>query len=66
MEVLGLGTARSENEGLRIGTVRKPLRGVRKDEYSSQNWYYVWLPDIAPSPELMKLGKSANVFPSSR
>jgi uncharacterized protein YeaO (DUF488 family) len=46
-------------EGLRIGTVRRPPRGVPKSEFASQNWYDVWLPNVAPSAELMKLGKVA-------
>ncbi len=59
IRIVRLGTARASNEGLRIGTVRRPPRGVPKSEYSSQNWYDVWLPNVAPSPELMKLGQAA-------
>ena len=59
VEVVRLGTLRSSNEGLRIGTVRRPPRGVKKSEYASQNWYDVWLPNIAPTAELMKLGQAA-------
>jgi len=44
-------------EGVRIGAVRRPPRGVRKSEYASQNWYDVWLPNVAPTSELMKLGR---------
>jgi len=44
---------------LRIGTVRRPPRGVPKNEYASQNWYDVWLSNVAPTPELMKIGKAA-------
>ena len=54
-----LGTERLENEGLRIGTVRRPPRGVPKTEFSSGNWYDTWLPNIAPTPETMKLGQNA-------
>jgi len=57
--VVKLGNARVENEGLRIGTVRRPPRGVPKSKFSSQNWYDVWLPTLAPSVETMKLGKQA-------
>lgn len=58
IQVVRLGTARGRAEGLRIGTVRRPPRGVPKSEYAVQDWYDVWLPDIAPTPELMKLGQS--------
>jgi len=59
IQIVRLGTTRSSNEGLRIGTVRRPPRGVKKNEYASQNWYDVWLPNIAPTSELMKLGQVA-------
>jgi uncharacterized protein YeaO (DUF488 family) len=59
IRIVRLGTDRSRGEGLRIGTVRRPPRGVRKSEYASQNWYDVWLPNIAPSADLMKLGQAA-------
>jgi len=54
-----LGTDRAPQEGLRIGTVRRPPRGVPKSEFSSGNWYDVWLPNLAPSPETVKLGLAA-------
>jgi uncharacterized protein YeaO (DUF488 family) len=59
IRVVRLGTDRSPGEGLRIGTVRRPPRGVPKSEFALQNWYDVWLPDIAPTAELMKLGQAA-------
>ena len=59
MRIVRLGTDRRKGEGLRIGTVRRPPRGVPKSEYASQNWYDVWLPNVAPTPELMKLGQAA-------
>jgi len=59
VRVVRLGTERVPGEGIRIGTVRRPPRGVRKSEYSSQNWYDVWFPNLAPSLETMKLGQSA-------
>ena len=59
IRIVRLGTKRSRGEGLRIGTVRRPPRGVPKTEYASQNWYDVWLPNVAPSPELMKIGRAA-------
>jgi len=59
IKIVRLGTNRFRGEGLRIGTVRRPPRGVPKSEFASQNWYDVWLPNVAPSAELMKLGKAA-------
>ena len=59
IKIVRLGTKRSRGEGLRIGTVSRPPRGVPKSKFASQNWYDVWLPNVAPSAELMKLGKVA-------
>ena len=59
VRIVRLGTKRVPGEGLRIGTVRRPPRGVKKSEYVSQNWYDVWFPNLAPSVETMKLGQSA-------
>ena len=59
VQIVRLGTTRKSNEGLRIGTVRRPPRGVKKSEYASQNWYDVWLPNLAPTAELMKQGQTA-------
>ena len=59
VRVVRLGTARTEGEGTRIGTVRRPPRGVPKSEFASQNWYDVWFPNLAPSVETMKLGQEA-------
>ena len=58
LRIVRLGSGRYKGEGLRIGTVRRPPRGVPKSEYSSQNWYDVWLPNIAPTQELMKIGRA--------
>ncbi len=58
VHIVRLGSDRHENEGLRIGTVRRPPRGVPKTEFSSQNWYDVWLPNLSPSPDTMKMGKN--------
>jgi uncharacterized protein YeaO (DUF488 family) len=54
IRIVRLGTGRSRDEGPRLGTVRRPPRGVPKDEFSSGNWYDVWYPVLAPSAELMK------------
>jgi uncharacterized protein YeaO (DUF488 family) len=59
LQVVRLGSARLEEEGLRIGTVRRPPRGVPKAEFASRNFYDGWLPDLAPSEELLKLGQAA-------
>jgi uncharacterized protein YeaO (DUF488 family) len=58
IRIVRLGTPRSPNEGLRIGTVRRPPRGVPKTEFASQDWYDVWYPNLAPSMETMKLGQA--------
>ena len=59
VRVVRLGSDRLPNEGLRIGTVRRPPRGVQKADFASGNWYDVWLPDLAPSAQTVKLGLSA-------
>jgi uncharacterized protein YeaO (DUF488 family) len=59
VRVVKLGDVRAQGEGLRIGTVRRPPRGAPKTEFASQNWYDVWLPNLAPSVETMKLGQAA-------
>jgi uncharacterized protein YeaO (DUF488 family) len=59
VRVVRLGSPRTANEGLRLGTVRRPPRGVAKTEFAKQNWYDVWFPNLAPSVETMKLGLQA-------
>ena len=59
VRVVRLGTPRVAGEGLRIGTVRRPPRGVAKAQIAKQNWYDVWFPNVAPSLETMKLGLAA-------
>jgi uncharacterized protein YeaO (DUF488 family) len=59
VRVVRLGSPRERGEGLRIGTVRRPPRGVPKTEFASANWYDVWFPTLAPSVETMKLGQAA-------
>jgi uncharacterized protein YeaO (DUF488 family) len=54
VHIVRLGTERLPNEGIRIGTVRRPPRGVPKSEFASRNFYDVWLPNLAPSEELLK------------
>jgi uncharacterized protein YeaO (DUF488 family) len=60
VRIVRLGSARARGEGLRIGTVRHPPRGVPKSEHSSRNWYDVWLPELAPSAETVKLARTAS------
>lgn len=59
VRIVRLGSPRSENEGTRIGTVRRPPRGVPKAQFASGNWYDVWFPTLAPSVDTMKLGQAA-------
>lgn len=59
LRIVRLGTKRVTDEGVRIGTVRRPPRGVPKSEYATQNWYDVWFPNLSPSPETMKMGQAA-------
>ena len=59
VRIVKLGSARVEGEGARIGTVRRPPRGVPKEEFATQNWYDVWFPNLAPSVETMKFAQQA-------
>lgn len=60
VRVVRLGTPRVRGEGTRIGTVRRPPRGVPKEDFAKLNWYDVWFPNLAPSVETMKLGQAAS------
>jgi uncharacterized protein YeaO (DUF488 family) len=59
VRIVRLGTARANGEGLRIGTVRRPPRGVPKAQIAARNFYDVWYPNLAPSPALVKLAREA-------
>ena len=59
VRIVRLGTSRHPDEGLRIGTVRRPPRGVPKVRFASDNWYDVWFPTLAPSVATMTLGQAA-------
>lgn len=63
IRIVRLGTPRAEGEGLRLGTVRRPPRGVRKEDYARLDYYDLWLPDLAPSAELVKLALSPPFTP---
>jgi uncharacterized protein YeaO (DUF488 family) len=59
VRVVRLGTPRLPGEGLRLGTVRRPPRGVPKARFAKDDWYDVWFPNLAPSLATMKLGLAA-------
>ena len=54
IKIVKLGSARQSDEGLRIGTVRRPPRGIKKTEYAKLDFYDVWLPNLSPSEELLR------------
>ncbi|WP_413460595.1 DUF488 domain-containing protein [Herbaspirillum huttiense] len=60
ISVVQLGTPRAPDEGLRIGSVRRPPRGIPKAEFGKRNYYDIWLPILSPSPELLAKGKLAD------
>ncbi len=57
--IVRLGSPRNRDEGLRLGTVRRPPRGVPKEQFAKRDFYDVWLPDLSPSPELVSLAQAA-------
>lgn len=59
VRVVRLGSPRVPGEGTRIGTVRRPPRGVPKSQFAKQNWYDVWFPNLAPGVVTMKAGQAA-------
>ncbi|MGI9333129.1 MAG: DUF488 domain-containing protein [Gammaproteobacteria bacterium] len=59
IRIVRLGSDRAPDEGLRIGTVRRPPRGVRKSDFAAKNWYDVWLPSLSPSPEVVRMALAA-------
>jgi uncharacterized protein YeaO (DUF488 family) len=58
IQIVRLGDPRDPEEGVRLGTVRRPPRGVRKEDYARLNYFDLWLPDLAPSAELVSLALS--------
>lgn len=60
VRIVRLGDLRLPEEGVRIGIVRRPPRGVRKERYAADDWFDVWYPDLAPGNELMSQGKAAS------
>src|SRR5215470_156324 len=63
IRVVRLGTPRDPGEGLRIGTVRRPPRGVRKEDYARRDYFDVWLPELAPSAPLVSWALSEPFTP---
>ena len=63
VRIVRLGTPRVPEEGLRIGTVRRPPRGVRKEDYAARDYYDVWLPELAPSAPLVSWALSEPFTP---
>ncbi len=59
VRIVRLGSPRAAGEGIRVGTVRRPPRGVPKAEFAAQDWYDVWYPNLSPSVETMQLGQAA-------
>lgn len=60
IRIVRLGSPREKDEGLRIGTVRRPPRGVPKTEFAAQDYYDVWLPEVSPSADLVKAAQKAS------
>ncbi|MCL1960634.1 MAG: DUF488 family protein [Desulfovibrionaceae bacterium] len=63
IRVVQLGSPRAPSEGVRIGTVRRPPRGVPKARFAADDWFDVWYPNLSPSPDLMKLALSTHAQP---
>jgi uncharacterized protein YeaO (DUF488 family) len=59
IHIIRLGSPRGKGEGVRLGTVRRPPRGVPKQRYAQENWYDMWLPELSPTPELMARAKAS-------
>ncbi len=60
IRIVRLGSPRQRGEGLRIGTVRRPPRGVPKSRYAADDWYDVWLPELAPSAAAVKVALASD------
>lgn len=59
LRIVRLGSPRARGEGTRIGTVRRPPRGVPKERYAADDWFDVWYPELSPSPELVSRALAA-------
>jgi uncharacterized protein YeaO (DUF488 family) len=60
IHIVRLGSRRMQGEGIRIGTVRRPPRGVPKEDYAKKDWYDVWLPELAPAADTVKRALAAD------
>jgi uncharacterized protein YeaO (DUF488 family) len=65
IRIVRLGSARAHDEGLRLGTVRRPPRGVPRGQLAARDFYDVWVPEAAPSEALLKAGKQAAADPAA-
>jgi uncharacterized protein YeaO (DUF488 family) len=65
LRIVRLGTPRARGEGLRLGTVRRLPRGVRKTDYAKRDWFDLWLPELAPSEKLFAFAR-ANALEGKR
>jgi uncharacterized protein YeaO (DUF488 family) len=65
IRVVRLGSPRRRGEGLRLGTVRRPPRGVRKADHARLDYYDVWLPELAPSTPLVNYALSEPLYPQA-
>lgn len=59
IRIVRLGSPRAPDEGTRLGTVRRPPRGVPKQRYAADDWYDCWLPELSPSPDLVREARTA-------
>lgn len=66
IHIVRLGEPRTSDEGLRLGTVRRPPRGVPKAEFASRDYYDVWLPQLSPSADLLKTAQAAAASDDAR
>ena len=66
IRIVRLGSPRAPDEGTRIGTVRRPPRGVPKAEFASRDYYDVWYPLLSPTPELVKEALQAQADASDK
>jgi uncharacterized protein YeaO (DUF488 family) len=64
IRIVRLGSPRTRDEGLRLGTVRRPPRGVARSQLASRDFYDVWVPEAAPSEALLKAAKEAGDDPA--
>ncbi|HUP29835.1 MAG TPA: DUF488 family protein, partial [Usitatibacter sp.] len=65
IRIVRLGSPRASSEGVRLGTVRRPPRGVRKSDYASRDYYDAWLPELAPSAALLGWFKHVQPIPDN-